>query len=173
MNVGRKIHSHSVLKNLSARKQAEIIAHTDGPGGNSYVETAAWLQKDGIPATAEMISKFRDSYLLFQEFKASEEFALEMTRLCKESGWVKTAEEERAAAQMFFNRAVLKKRDPKMWSMVERVNLLKDKVELDRKRLKLEMKERKGKAAKNRKIEESGLSAEEKEAAIRQIYGMS
>jgi hypothetical protein len=57
MSIERKIHSQSVLKNLPPEKQAAIIEYTDGPGGNSLVATAAWLQRDGIPASAEMVSR--------------------------------------------------------------------------------------------------------------------
>jgi hypothetical protein len=172
-NSNRKVYSNSVLRNLPAAKQAEIIAHVDGPGCESYVETAAWLKKDGIPATDKMISNFRDWYLLWQKFRDTEEFALELTRMCRERGWIKTAAEERAAAQVFFNRFVLKEGDPKLWSMMERVNLLSDKVKLEEKRLELQLKKYRDKGDTGGNGEESGLSAEEREAAVKQILGIS
>jgi hypothetical protein len=166
----RKIHSNAILKNLPPKKQAEIIAYAEA---NSYVETAKWLQKDDIPVTAELVSRFRDSYLLMQGFYESSDFALEMTQLCIEKGWVKTAQEERAAAQTFFNRAVLKKGDPKLWAMVERVNLLKDRVGLEEQKLELQSRKYKDKTAKGKKADDSGLSAEEKDAAVKQILGIA
>ncbi len=82
--------------------------------------------------------------------------------MCLERGWIKTAREERAAAQMFFNRLVLKKKDPKLWSMVERVNVSKDKVDLEERRLELEARKYKDKKPKPKKVDESEMTADEK-----------
>jgi hypothetical protein len=173
MELERKIHSNSLLKNLPAEKQAEIIFHIDGLGGNNYVETAAWLNKDNILATPQMVSDFHRWYVMVHEFWENAEFALEMTAVCMKNGWVKNAREERAAAQTFFNRCVVAKRDPKLWSMVERVNLVKDKVDLEEKKLKLAARKLKAKSAAGKEPDGTRMSSEEKEAAIRRIYGMS
>ena len=75
-----------------------------------------------------------------------------MTEFCKERGWIKAAREERAAAQMFFNRSVLKKRDPKdVGSMVEKINLVKDKVGIEEEKLELQKKKFEDKRVKKKK----------------------
>jgi hypothetical protein len=172
MSIERKVHSHAVLKNLPIEKQAAIIEYTDGKGGESLVATAAWLQADGIPASAEMVGNFRSWYLLRKQFNANEEACLDMAEECVKRGWVKTAEEERAAAQIFFNRMAVEQQDPDMWSKMERINLSKEKVELEKKKLKLVSKKYKDKTATTKKVvKKRKLAPEEKQRRIRQILG--
>jgi hypothetical protein len=171
VNIDRKVHSTAILKNLPREKHLDIIHYLDGPGGNNNKAAAAWLRGDGIPATAPMVGEFVKWYYLREEFRARAEFSLDMAKECKEQGWLKTAGEERAAAQIFFNRLALNEQDPKIWSMLERVNLLRDKVVLDKSRLGLQKKKFKAKYGKPR-AKKSTMTADEKQARIRQILGV-
>jgi hypothetical protein len=172
MSIPRKVHSQAVLRNLPIEKQDAIIEHIDGPGGNSLVATAKWLQADGIMASPDMVGNFRRWYLLRQQFEGNAMSALEMAKECKDHGWIETEEEERAAAQIFFNRMAMEKKDPKLWSLMQRINLSKEKVELDKKRLELETKKYQDKAGKGGKaVKKRKLTPEEKQKRIRQILG--
>jgi hypothetical protein len=153
------------LKNLSAAKQAAIMEYIQGEKRHSLVATSKWLKRQRIEATPAMLSQYRRWYLLQEKLKSSEEFALETTAEYKKRGWIKTLREERAVAQAIFNRIVLEEGDPKLWTMVERVNLLKDKVELDLRKYEDQKAETK-KVVKKRK-----LSPDERQRRIRQILG--
>jgi hypothetical protein len=171
MDAERKIHSNSVLKNLPAEKQAEIIGRLDE--GYSYVETVKWLEGAEISVLTETLSEFHRWYLLRHKLNTCSEVSLEKAAECRKRGLVKTLEEERLLAQFFFNRMAREEKDPKMWAMVERVNLAKDKVDLDKEKLKLVTQKLRDKPTDSKETEGTGMSAEEKETAIRQIYGMS
>jgi hypothetical protein len=169
VDMTRKIHSNAVLLNLPAKTQTAIIAHIDE--GNTYVETAKWLTAENkIKTTDTMVAKFYRFHLLRQRFKTSAELSLALAEECKERGWVKTIEEQRAAAQVFFNRMALDKQDLKLWSMVERVNIVKDKVELDRKKLELQTKKFREKSGA-KVVLKPNLTPEERQRRIRQILG--
>jgi hypothetical protein len=168
----RKTDSRAVLKNLPAETQAEIIDYLQAPnGGHSLGETVAWLKKRWrINASLEMVSQFRSWYLMREQLNTNEVVAVELAAECKARGWIKTAREERAAAQVFFNRIALERADAKLWSLTERINILKDRVELERKKLELQSKkygdESGEKAGRKRK-----RTPEEKQQEIRRILG--
>jgi hypothetical protein len=171
MDGERKVHSNSVLKNLPPLKQAEIMARLETVG-ETQMDVARWLVKENIPASEKLVGNFRKWYSMREDLWEDEDFVREMLAICKERGWVKTAREERAAAQMFFNRLVLRRRDPRMWSVVERVNLVKDKVGIEEEKLELQKRRYDDKKAKKKKNLPGKMTDEEKEAAIREIYGM-
>jgi hypothetical protein len=96
-----------------------------------------------------------------------------MAEECKERGWIKTAEEERAAAQVFFNRMAVEEENPKMWTMVERMSLNRDKMALEREKFALKSKEHPEWPGGAKEEDPTGLTPEEKEAAVKQILGIS
>jgi hypothetical protein len=159
------------LKNLPIEKQMEIIERLEGPRAEIYSETAAWLREQGIPATSQIVSAFKEWFHLREKCKARAELSLDMAKECKEQGWINSADEERAAAQVFFNRMALSEQDPKIWSMLERVNLVRDKVVLEKKRLALQKKKFNAKYGKKR-VKKSTMTADEKQKRIRQILGV-
>jgi hypothetical protein len=163
----------SILRHLSLKRQTEIVARLDD--GEALIDLARELTAEGIPTSGQMLSDFDRWFKLREKLWFDADFALELARECKRQGWIRTADEERAAAQVFFNRSVLTGKDPKVWSIVERVNIAKDKVELDREKMILMKREYRERKAKEKKVTAAvaPVSDEEKEAAIRQIYGMA
>jgi hypothetical protein len=121
------------------------------------------------------VSNFRRWFKMREKLWNDADFALELVEICKKNGWIRTARDERAAAQLFFNRSVLEEKDTKMWTLVEKVNLAGDKVALEEEKMafvKQKYRDKKTKRDKKR-LGPAVVSDEEREAAIRQIYGMS
>jgi hypothetical protein len=178
MNLDQKIDPRAVLQQLPSETQDAIIQYLDGGDGvkgHSLRATVKWLHRQRIEISREPLRMFRQWYLLRQKLNNSSEISLQMAEECQNRGWVKSAKEVRTAAQVFFNNIVIEKGDPKLWCIVERVNLFKDKVELDQKKLKLLSRINKAKTAKSKTAtnDDTGLTPEEKEAAVRQILGIS
>ncbi len=175
MIIPRKISPNAVLKNLSDEKQAAIIEYMDGKTGkkgHTLAETVAWLQRSGIQTTITSLSRFRVWYLVRRKLDAHEVSTLEVVRECKRRGWIKTAEEERTAGQIFFNRMALDQQDPKLWGLMQRINLFTDKVVLDKKKMELESQKYKDTRGEITKVvKKPKLSPDEKQARIRQILG--
>jgi hypothetical protein len=167
----RKISVKAVLKNLSKEKQAAIIDHTDGRNGqkaHGLRATVVWLRRRGIKTCYSSLQEFRRWYLLREELQGWEATTLQIIQVCKEKGWIKTAEEEQKAGQIFFNRMALAKKDARTWCLVQRVGL----VGLVKKKMKMEMRAKKEESAKKtEKVDDYELTADEKQARIRQILG--
>jgi hypothetical protein len=171
VDMTRKINSNAALKNLPAKIQAAVIAHIEQ--GNDFAETAEWLRKKArIEATSESVGALYRRHSLRELLQSSAELSQALAEECKERGWVKSVREQRAAAQVFFNRLALGKQDPKLWSMVEEVNIDRDKVDLERKKLRLRTRRQNDKPPKAKQVPDSGLTAAEKEAAVNQILGI-
>lgn len=195
MSIPRKTRPEAVLKNLAkARKDAiieymevarieEIVKRTDKMGVTTettrlrtptFLETADWLAKDGIITSTSALSAWRSSYLLQLQMKANEAAALELVQEGKAQGWLETAEQEQAAAQIFFNRLAMSNQDPKQWAMVQKVEAAREQRKLDREKLELELQKYKDDRAKSKTVlEDKTLSPEEKQLRMREILGMS
>jgi hypothetical protein len=169
----RKAHRNSILRNLPKEKQAEIVCKIEEGAGENYRETSDWLQAQQIFATRDVVYNFHKGYQVMSALWEDEDLALDITDLCTQKGYIKKAKQERAVAQLIFNRLVLRRQDPRLWTMVERVNLAKDKVDMEEKKLKWHSEEFQAKKAKAKKEQKARMTPEEKEAAIRKIYGMS
>jgi hypothetical protein len=166
----------SILRRLPLVRQTEIVARVED--GLNTIAVAGELAKEGIPVSRQMLNDFCEWFLIREKLGRDGELALGLVQTCKENGWIKSARQERAAAQLFFNRSVLAKRDPEKWAMVEKINLAIDKQALEKEKVALLKRQLRGKDGKNKKNMKDGTGAtpvsdEEKEAAIRQIYGMS
>jgi hypothetical protein len=169
----RKPYRNSLLKNLDADKQAAIMEYLigiDGVGGHTYAQTVKWLAVQGIHTNRERLKHFRLWYALREKLQEVEAASVEMAKTCKENGWLKTAKEERDAAQVFFNRLAINERDPKLWSIVERLAIARDKVILDE--MKFEFERKSKERAKAEGVAAEPASAEEKEQVVKQILGI-
>lgn len=175
MSILRKTYPQAVLKNLPIEKQDAIVDHTDGRNGmkpHSLPKTVAWLKSIGIKTNSHSLSDFRRWYLLREQMQADEDFSMQVVQTCRERGWIKTAEEERAAGQAFFNRLTLGRKDPKQWTQVQQINLSKEKMELEKEKLKLQTRKYRDKAEKGGEaVKKRKLSPDEKQRRIRQILG--
>jgi hypothetical protein len=170
----RKPYRNSMLKNLDAEQQAAIMEYLmgmDGVEGHTYAQTVKWLAVQGIHTNRERLKHFRLWYALREKLQEVEAASMEMAKTCKENGWLKTAKEERDAAQVFFNRLAINGRDPKLWSIVERLAISRDKVILDEMKFDFEKKQKAG--AKQEGVSGPPASAEEKEQVVKQILGIS
>jgi hypothetical protein len=170
----RKPYRNSLLKNLDAAQQAKIMEYLmgmDGVEGHTYAQTVKWLANQDIHTNRERLKHFRLWYALREKLQEVEAASVEMASVCKENGWLKTAKEERDAAQVFFNRLAINERDPKVWAIVERLAIARDKVILDE--MKFEFEKLQKAESKEEVVASDPASAEEKEQVVKQILGIT
>jgi hypothetical protein len=176
MSAAKKVYPQAVLKNLSKEKQAAIIEYCDGSDGvkgHSLQETVAWLRADGISTNAGSVSQWRSWYLLQRQMELNEAAVNEVVKTGREQGWLKSAEEEQLAGQAFFNRMAIEQQDLKSWFFMQRLNLQKEQLALDRDKVEILTCEKFllwSKDKKARDIAESNLSNGDKIQALRQTY---
>ena len=164
-----------MLRNLPREKQDAIIDYTDGRNGqkaHSLSATVEWLKPQGTITSLWALGKFRRGYLMREQLMNDEAVALELIKTCKENGWIKTAEQERKAGQQFFNRLAIARQDPTMWVRLQQAHFSEEKVKLEKKKLRLEMKKREEQAGEaGGGPQEPLLTPEERQRRIRQILG--
>ena len=174
MRLARKTRPEAVLKNLPREKQDAIIDYTDGRNGqkaHSLRATVEWLKPQGIFTSFCALGIFRRGYLMREQLMNDEAVALELIKTCKENGWIKTAEQERKAGQQFFNRLAIARQDPTMWVRLQQVHFSEEKVKLEKKKLRFEMKRREQAGEEGGGQQEPLLTPEERQRRIRQILG--
>jgi hypothetical protein len=150
----------------------EFLTGPEGLGGHTLAATVEWLAAQGIHTKIESLRLFRMWYSLREKLQEVGAASMEMAKACKEQGWVKTAKEERDVAQIFFNRLALNERDPKLWAMVERLAIARDKAGLDERKFEFE-KTRRTEEEKGEVVAGVATSAEEKEQVVKQILGIT
>jgi hypothetical protein len=167
-----KINPNAVLKNLPPEKQQEIMDYLDGTGTSephSFEKTAEWLQASGIETSTSALKRFRPWFVIREAMEISEIASKEMVEECKKNGWIKTRKEEEAAGQIFFNRETVEQRNARLWALVQGISLRRDRLELDKRKLKLTEELH----AQTKEItNNTQMTTEEKEERIRQIMGL-
>jgi hypothetical protein len=171
----RKVDPRAVLKALPTEKQAEIYEYLIGGEkikAHSCRATVVWLKKTmRIKVSEQTVGKFRRWYVIRLELNEQNVVVEEVIEVCKKNGWVKTAKEERMAAQIFFNRLVIDKKDPELWAIVEKVSLARDKIGLEKQEIKMEAKSHQVGAKSQQPAPRPQLTPDEKQERIRQILG--
>ena len=194
MSIPKKTRPEAVLKNLPrARQEAildylelarieELVKRTAKDGSiteqtrlrpPTLAETLEWLAKDGIVVSSGALSSWRSDFLLQRQMEANEAAALAVAQEGREQGWLKTAEEERAAGQAFFSRMAIAQQNPKMFVSVERLAIQKDQLAQDKQRLQIQTCETFltwFADQRAREIADSNLSNADKIARLRQTY---
>lgn len=171
----RKPNSNSVLKTLPPDRQADIAAHAQA---HSLEDTVKWLaerrspDRPGIISSSAALSEFLSWYSLSQQL-ARNASAVEMLL----SDYVKDnpklpPEKIQAMGQAFFSAMSLAQRDPEVWVQVQRLNLQREQLHLDREKFELLAAEKMLDKALRQKADEinaSGLSQADKIAAMRKV----
>jgi F0F1-type ATP synthase epsilon subunit len=179
-NPGRKPRAEAVLQNLPPARQADLFSYMEGESeaaGHSYADCIAWLKSDGINVSKQALSKWRDWYYLRLGFQSARDDARTLLQSEAEDGEVVPEDKIQRVGNRLFSMLAIKQRDPKAWASVQVVQqnerrLAQNEVTLaqnDRRIKLLEEREAKTKSV----VANAALSPEEKEAAVKQIFGIS
>jgi hypothetical protein len=171
-NPYRKIHPTAQLKNLSRKRQREIVDYldgTDGQAAHSLKNTAAWLESKGVKTAYRTVSRFRTWYLRRAKMEANQAAALDRVKADKKKGMFKTLAEEKEAGQIYFNHLAVDQDDVHMWVLMQRLALAKGQQELNARKIKL-LEE--SKAMTKEVVKNTEMTPEQKEERIRQIMGL-
>jgi hypothetical protein len=159
-NLDKLPRAESRLKNLPEARQDAIYEHltlasvpetvkqteTEGAKGSAsshttrlrrptLVETVAWLGQDGVQTCVRALSEWRRWYVERRRRQAEAASAADMLADCKQEGWFKTAEEERAASQILFSRLAIHDANWKAWAANEKLAVAKDKIKVEKERV--------------------------------------
>jgi hypothetical protein len=177
----------AVVKNLPKEKQDAIWDYRFGKPRHTQLQTVKWLRDDAIQTSSGALSYWERSYVVERKMDDNKAATDQMIARGKAEGWIKTAEEEQAIAQCFFNRLAAQGMDAKTWFLMQSINtdkekvaLAREKVEIDRQKVaqdkeKIEILTCEKflawfKDKKARDIAESNISTPDKIAQLRQTY---
>jgi hypothetical protein len=160
----------AVIQNLPKEKQDAIWEYRFGKPRHTQLQTVKWLRDDGITTSSGALSYWERSYVVERKMDDNKVATDQMITRGKAEGWIKTAEEEQAIAQCFFNRLAAQEMDAKAWFLMQSVNVEKEKLalarqKLDQSRQELELKLKQYEdrvAEQKRKIETAVASSKSK-----------
>jgi hypothetical protein len=145
----RKINSTAVLKNLPADRQAELLEHYESHKG---ADTAEWLAKEGIKAKPTMLSRWYSWYVTKRNFEELESNIVDQLLLLRRQNPKITREDLDELGEFLFNAIAITRKDLKTW---------------------LELQKHKDQKAKTAKvIQDTGLTPEEQEQRMKEIFGI-
>jgi hypothetical protein len=181
VDVDRKPDPRAVLKILSPEMQKLVYEYLNGANGvrgHTYLNTVIWLgEVHKIEVSVDQLGDFRKWYRAGLKVEETFERCLAETNkiveVGKREGWIKTAEEARMVAPAFFNQFVLNKRDPKLWALVEKVSLARDKVDIDKQKLGIALEDHAAATKAAQPEEKSKLTPEEKRQRFKEIMGIA
>lgn len=165
----KKPRSHAKLKNLPEKRQRAIL---DYLSRHDHAETLQWLAKSGIHVSDSTLRGWRAWYFQRKEFLEMETASLGLLLNYKERhpGLTKKAMDE--MGEFIFNAMALARRDVKTWSMAQNVQLKREHLAMERKKLELELQKYKDQVQASRQtVNDPEMSPEEKQERIRQILG--
>ncbi len=149
----RKVRSDAVLKNLPEAKQDKIVHYAET---HSLSKTAAWLKRSGTTIGARSLGTFLCEYRLSQQFERHAAVVeLGVADLLKRSPNI-TPEQVHEYGQSFFNRLAIEKQDPRIWNIIQQIELKKGKLQLEWQRYLDEANERRAKLKKDIKAAKRG-----------------
>ena len=169
----RKLRRDAVLRKLPAELQQEVMDYLEGEGrwkeAHTLREGARWLKRSGVSVSICTLSRYCEWRRLQEDLRRSEETAVAFVKECRKRGWIRNAEEEFLAGQIFFGRlAMMQKDNPGFVRLLRERTREKGVKVQERKVALLEAREAKIMAA----VTNEALTAEEKEAAVKQILGI-
>jgi hypothetical protein len=168
-----KPRSHAVIRNLPREKQQAIWEYRFGSPPHSQADTLAWLRADGVSTSSGALSNWETHYEMVLDNEANETAVVELTEEFKKKGWIKSAEEEQAAGQIFFTRLAIRQKDNLGFIRVLREQSRLKQIAIERERIEMAKCETflawfKDKRARD--IAESSASNADKIAKLRQTY---
>lgn len=168
----RKPRPDSPLRNLPPERQAAIIAYLEK---HSILETKNWLAQDGFSASQDALSKFRSWYLLERQYQEYRETTDQLIEQIKEGMPGLTEEQITSYGQKVFNTLAIRSQDPEIWRVAQGIRLKDAKLALDTRHIALLEKKAAQAEAAMEVVENKGgkLSPAEREAKLKQIFGMS
>jgi hypothetical protein len=167
------IRPEAVLKNLPREKQDAIILYLDGDSdqqSHSHEQTVAWVKKEmEIETQKWSLSEFCQWYRNERFLEQTERSTQQVLARGREEGWLKSAEDEIAAGQVFFTRLAIDQKDSQVFERILRGRDRGKSVALMERRIKL-LEERE---AKLRQVAaEPTMTVEERKAAMAEILGL-
>lgn len=170
MSTNTNARPDSVLKRLPEELQIEIIERLKEPAF-TLAKCRAWLREDGISTSLSALSRFRDWWLLRQQLTKNEATVEQLIERLPKAGL--TPEQIQEVGQSFFTALALEQQDVKSWHLAQSLALKKQQLGLDSRKLALlEKKAAQADAARNTTADDS-LTPEQKDAKLRQIFGMT
>jgi len=166
--MSRKPRADSVLKTLSEDRRAAIAEHALA---HSLDETVAWLAADGIKTSRTALSEFLSWHSLHAQLRRNETVVETMLQGLQSQRPDWTPEQIQAAGQSFFTALALEQQDAEVWTKVQKLQLQKQQLQLDREKFE-HLKAQAEKAdATERVLDDAQLSPEQRAKRIQEIYG--
>lgn len=170
MTPPRKTRSDSPLRNLPPAKQEELYLYANT---HSLAEGMIFAKRRySVPCSMGSLSGFLSWYALRQQLKRNDETVCELLRERRKEKPDMTEEEIFLEGQAFFTALAIEQRDSESWKRIQDAfDRRKLSEQNDRKLALMEKKQEQADAAQ-KVSEDSTLTAEEKQARIRQIFGL-
>ena len=165
----KKLRKDSKFAALTDEQRDELAAYMLG-GGVSLADTQQWLAARGVKVSQQSISEYYRLHVLPSKWQRMAETAAVLNKVEGESV---TDAAHRAVAQRVFELATAPETDPEM--LARFYKLMNDGQTTAQGERKLRLLEQKAAAADDAAaaIRDNTLSAAEKEARIKEIFGLS
>ena len=165
----KKLRKDSKFAQLTDEQRDELAIYMLG-GGVSLADTQQWLAARGVKVSQQSISEYYRLHVLPSKWQRMAETAAVLNKVEGESV---TDAAHRAVAQRVFELATAPETDPEM--LARFYKLMNDGQTTAQGERKLRLLEQKAAAADDAAaaIRDNTLSAAEKEARIKEIFGLS
>ena len=180
MSTPKKTRADSVLGTLPEDRQEQIAEHART---HTLAETCAWLKADGLKISSGNLSSWLSDWRLSSIFRHSESKAVQFRDWLAKAQPALSEEALDQRAALMFQFAAVESGDAETWLAIAsarqkgktdaaRLELARQKVEIDSRKLKL-LEARAAQADAANRVVASKLTPEEKQLKLRQIFGMS
>lgn len=172
----KKTRADSRLGNLPQERQDQIAGYART---HTIEQTVEWLGENGTPTSTGAVSTWLSAWRLSRQLAANASTVDLLLSKYRENNPNATAEEIRVIGQSFFSALALQQQDPKVWAMTQSLDLKREHLTLQREHLTLdrekfeELKRKADQADAARSTTESALTPEQKEARMREIFGLA
>lgn len=166
----RKPRGDARLKTLPEGEQAALWEYLREHTIEAAVE---WLRGRGVRTSRGSVSEFYAWYGVREVLRANESTVAALLEDLKRARPDISAEALQEAGQMFFSSLAIRQQDAAAWTRVQQVGLKREEVRLARERFEALQRQAQQAQAAEQVTRDGGLSAEEKLARYRQIFGAS
>lgn len=175
-----KVRSDAVLKLLPEERQQELWEWLHVPG-NSLARAVEWLRQDGIKTSKRALSDWFSWYAMRLKFKETERDTLNFQELVQEEMPELPQEKVTQLGSAYFNMQAIKQGNPELFLMIQgaqhkaKMDVLKyeqrerELVIAERRVRLIESKQEKAKKV----LSDEELTPEQRDAKLKQIFGMS
>lgn len=129
-----KPRSDATLKTLPPERQAAIAEYL---ATHSLADTRDWLKADGIKTSVTALSLFGSWYALQQQLTRNESTVETLLAELGKTNPDWSPEQIQQVGQSFFNALTLQQQDPKAWAQVQSIQLKRDQLALDARKVAL------------------------------------